>query len=300
MRSRSILELGAALAALVLLTGCPLSKKKTSGDGGVLGTASALDDGGSATAKLAAVDTITFKKKDPVVGSSFTETSTMEMKLDMAAPKKSTSTMKEQITSKVDILGADGKTIIKAKVAYTEHAKAETENGKTKAEASPVAGKTYIVELKDKKLLVTDENHKKVSAKEEKVVRGDIDDVVGKVDPLLTEMPGVPMKVGDKADSLSEALRDLLSGDDKIEFAETSVKLKEIGTAGTEKVGTFDVKTKVTISGGPKIVLDVAGTMTIRESDARLVSINLTGPVTLTGSGLKADGTITASQTRTY
>ncbi|MBF5067736.1 hypothetical protein G6O45_31530, partial [Salmonella enterica subsp. enterica serovar Istanbul] len=70
------------------------------------------------------------------------------------------------------------------------------------------------------------------------------------------------MKVGDKADSLSEALRDLLSGDDKIEFAETSVKLKEIGTAGTEKVGTFDVKTTVTISGGPKIVLDVAGTMT--------------------------------------
>ena len=68
-------------------------------------------------------------------------------------------------------------------MTYSAHSKSETNDGKTKSDASPVVGKSYLVELKDKKLVVTDENHKKVTSKEEKIVRGDVDDVVGQGGP---------------------------------------------------------------------------------------------------------------------
>ena len=303
MRLRSILELAGVLATVTLLSGCGLLRKKgdSSSDGGVLGALAALADGGTTAPTTPVVDTITFKKKNPAVGSSFVDTTSSELKLTVTAPKTSNSSLSEHMASKVDVLGTDnGRTILKVKVTYTEHAKSETNDTKTKTEASPVVGKAYLVEFKDKKLLVTDENHKKVSSKEEKVVRGDVDDVVGKPDPLLSELPDAPMKVGDQADSLSEALRDLLSGDDKIDFSGTSVKLREIATAGTEKVGTFDVKTTATVAGPAKVVFDLTGTMTVRESDAKLTAITLTGPVTLTAGSVKAAGTISASQTRTY
>jgi hypothetical protein len=294
MRSSSIL---ACLVALTLLSGCKLGKKKGADSGTVSDN---LTGSNAPSSKEAALDTIIFKKKDPVVGTSFNESSTMDLNIAITSPKKSTSTLKESTASKVDILGADGKTITKAKVTYTDHSKSETDDGRAKNEVSPVTGKSYLAEFKDKKLLITDENHKKVSAKEEKVVRGDLDDVVGKPDPLLTEMPGVPMKVGDKADSLSEALRDLLSGDDKADFSDTSVRLKEISFQGPDKVGTFDVKTKVTLGTTAKIILDISGTMTVREADARLTSIKLQGPLTMSAGIVKADGAFNASQTRSY
>ena len=290
MLRTTMIKLTTAALLCATLAGCSLLKKRSQDDGDA-GNITSL--GAVATAELSQ---ITFAKKDPVVGSTYNETQTVEMKMDITAPKKESAAFTEKQNEKVDILATDGKTINKVKVTYSE----KTENDGKKTVTSPVSGKTYIAEFKDKKIHVTDADHKKVSAKEEKTVIGDFDDVLGKPDPLLTGMPGTSLKVGDKADALAEALRDLLSGEKSIELTDITVKLKEIAQGAGGKVGIFDVKVKASVPENPKLTLDLSGTLSARADDSRLLAILLSGPLTLAGGGVKAEGTAAITMNRTY
>ena len=314
MRSSSsrpiALFFGATLIASTALFGCKKlisnavdDAVKDAGGGLALALAEAgAPEGGAGGSAGSSLDTIKFKKKDWNVNSSFTNNSTVDVTLDMTKPKSSSFTSKDAKTSKVDILAADGKTILKTKVSFSAYSKVETNDGKTKESTPPVVGKSYIAEFKDKKIVIVDESRKKVSAKEEKAVKGEVNDILGKPDPLITALPGAPMKVGDTADSLSEALRELIAEgeNEKVEMTEPHVTLSKIEMQGSDKVGVFDMKAKITFKQGFNMVMDLSGTMTVRESDGKVTNMNLKGPLTMTGGGIVASGNVNATQTRTY
>lgn len=285
-----------------LISGAVDDAVKDAGGSLALALAEAGAPEGGAGGKEASLDTIKFKKKDWNVNSSFTNNSNVDVTLEMTKPKASSFTSKDAKTAKVDILAADGKTILKTKVTFSAYSKVETNDGKTKDSTPPVTGKSYVAEFKDKKIVILDESRKKVSAKEEKAVKSEVNDILGKPDPLITALPGGPMKVGDTADSLSEALRELLAEgeNDKVELTEPHVTLSKIEMQGSDKVGVFDMKAKINFKQGFSMVMDLTGTMTVRESDGKVTNMTLKGPLTMTGGGITAAGNVSATQTRTY
>jgi len=245
--------------------------------------------------------TVQFKKSNPAVGASFKRTQVNQLKATSSSPSVVTFAVDAHSSVRVDVLAADEKTILKVKATYSDNATTNTQGSKAVTETSSVAGKAYIIEFVDKKLLITDENHKKVSAAEASTLKDDFEGLVGKPDPLLTHTPDLPLAVGDRALSIAEATRELFGPNADVAIEDTSASLKEIALVDGQRVAIFAIQLKVTTSGNPKIVGHLTGTLGVREADAKLVSYAIDGPVVLTGQGgLKGEGTLAMTEARVY
>lgn len=247
-------------------------------------------------------EVILFKKKDLVAGATYSEVAATTTQLQITAPQMSSVSQKQTITSKVTLLAVDGRNVAKVKIAYSDHTTLESKAGKTETKTDPVKGKTYIAEYKNKKTLVTTDDQKPVSAKERKTVQADLADILGKPDPLLTAVPDKPLKVGDRVDSLAEVLPGLLAGDedDKVELSDTSIVLDQIGPIEEERAGIFTIKAKAKVSGKQQLEIDLSGSMSIRESDSRLLLVRLNGPLRLSAGTVNGQGGVIVALKRTY
>ena len=259
--------------------GCNLNKIVALAEAGA---EPASSGGGSAAT---AGGEITFTKKDRPVGGVYEQSSTTDMKFTITRPKKLEHVELTKDGVKFELLAADGSRATKVKATYKTKTSTVTEDGKDKTKTNPVQGNSYIAEFVNGKIVVTDENKKKVGAEEDKTVASDVKGFLGKPDPLLSGIPGVPVKIGADANSIAEALRDILAeGDKSIELTGVSAKLKSIGQSGANKSGVFDVKLKATITEGQlKMVMDLTGTTTIRADNGHFVNVALAGPLTLGG-----------------
>lgn len=243
---------------------------------------------------------ITFKGKAPAVGDKFDEKKASDMKLTMTievgAKKTSEFTEVESSQKTVEALAVDGKAITKAKITYADYKKVETEDGKEKKKPpSPLAGKTFLFELKDGKVLVTDEKGGKLPKDEETKVLVK-NRHFGKPDPFLEGMPDKAIKPGDKVDSMVKALEQYFKDDDDSakdppEIKDVKVKLESIEKDGKDQIGVFSVELTMASGKDNKSPIDLKiplkGKVKVRAKDGFTTSIDLKGPVTMEGNDPK-------------
>jgi hypothetical protein len=292
IRAFRLVGIAAFPVALMMLTGCP----KPSTDSSAPASSSAATTGSAANSggTTSAGGTIKFTKQDPQVGSSFSQAEALDLKFEITKPDKQSFEESSSTKKQVTILATSGKAITKVKVKYSSASSKTKKDGIDKTNTAQVTGNTYVVESVAGSVNVTDENHKPVSAAESETVAGDFGEL-GKPDAVLSQLPDVPLKVGDKADTIADALRASLASNG--ELKSSSVTLKDITSDGN---GVFDVKVSFSQSRGAlKMNFDLDGTMTVRSSDSRLVSFDLKGPITF-GGDVTGKGTFTSTDSRTY
>ncbi|NUP07383.1 MAG: protein kinase [Polyangiaceae bacterium] len=244
------------------------------------------------------LDEIQFIKKDPAVGSKYTMREKTLFKIAITQPQTADSSESEQKQVTTTILAADGKTVLKIKLQYGDVIKTSTSNGQSQNLKSPVSGKTYIAEYKDGDIVVTDENYRPVAPEEEAEVEKAASGL-GKPNPELLALPDVPLKRGDRADTLAEALRGEVAAnpDDKTQFSDIHVTLKDIQIKDGVKVGIFDLSFSMTSTPPSEevtvtVTATVTGTMTIRANDGRTTQVSISGPMTLSGGPVAGKGSM--------
>lgn len=239
----------------------------------------------------------------------------MTLSIPMGAKAKEVKVgMIEATTKQEEVLGVQDKAVTKLKVTYVEKTKGETEDGKEKkGRKSPVAGKTYLLELKDGKLAVTDEKGKKVPKAEEDILKKD-NSHFGKPDPFLAAMPNKALEIGKPVPELAIAIQEQMSArddsneKDKLSVSDVEVKLASIEGAGADAKGVFDVK--MTLSS-PKtgknpfeMKIVMGGQMKVRAQDGWPTVFKANGPLELGDQGgkkgISGTGTLQLSFETTY
>lgn len=242
---------------------------------------------------------LTIKAKAPAVGDKVEEKMkndlSVSIEIDVGGKKTSEFTELESSDKKTEALAVDGNAITKAKVTYVEHKKADTEDGKEKKKPkSLLDGKTFILELKDGKVVATDEAGKKLpKADEEAILKKNHH--FGKPDPFLEGMPKKAIKVGDKVDSLAKALEEHFKneddGKDPFEITGTEVKLESIEKDGKDQIGVFSVSLTMQSPKNSKepvaLKFVLKGTTKVRAKDGFTTAIDMKGPVTMDSSDPK-------------
>lgn len=268
-----------------------------------------------------AKDMLTITVKPLAVGMKQTEKENSEVNLKLSIdlggkPKTMQMVEAETMTRTEEILETDGKAITKARITYTEKKKKVTEDGKEKAKPkNPVDGKTYLVEMKNGKVEVTDEKGKKVSKAEDAAVRSS-NSSFGKPDPFITGMPATAMKVGDKIDALASAMEALFKARDegkdgkesKVDITGVEVKLASIENPGADAVGVFSIALTVGSAKDSKepftVKAPLTGTLKVRAKDGRLLGVQLAGTMSMEGTDPKmkisANGDMKMAVTYTY
>ena len=258
---------------------------------------------------------ITFTKKLPNVNAQSREDSVMRTSLKITVDPTGTgrvqqpSTMEtsERETKSEELLAVNGDAATKLKVVFAEKTERVQEGQKPETKrASPVAGKTYVVEAKEGKISVTDENGKSVSPVEAAILQKSYK-YLGKPDPLSTLMPSHPIRVGDKVDELADALRQSIgksAGD--MAVGRVAVTLTDVH----DDEGIFAVSMELSKAEGPmKFVIEQKGIMRVRRADSLLASVSLAGPVGVGINGadkgnakmrVDGNGTMEIVTTKTY
>jgi len=230
------------------------------------------------------LDEITFVKKDPAVGSKAKQTGVSEVSIDTTAPAVTSFKSEERNVHTTTILAADGKTVLKEKIEYGEQTKTETKDGTPTTTSSPVANKAYIAEYKDGAVVVLSDNYKPVPPEEEAIVKKAASDL-GSPSRDLTALPDVPVKKGDRVDTLAELLRSAIDGEGKGEMSDVVVTLKDIEVVNGVKRGIFQYSLKYVQHEDEIIVtMTLSGTFIIRADTGQTIKMDYAGPVTMSGS----------------
>lgn len=241
---------------------------------------------------------IKFQKKAPAVGQKVQEKQQMDMNMSMTVdlsamgkPAETTSMSKVETTVKTaEVLAASGEAATKVKVTYSEKTDLEKKGEKEKSKASPLVGKTYIVERKDGELVVTDVEGKPVPESEARLVKKD-NKSVGEPDKVAAAMPERPIKVGEEVPELAKAIEAALTKDQsdkapKPELSGVKVKLRE----DKGDYALFDVAVTFSQAEGPMTVkMELTGTMGVRKSDSQPTELTLKGPLSI-ATDAPADG----------
>ncbi len=290
--------------AVLLSLSLALAACKKGGDSQGAPSAGSGSAATSSAAAAPAADTLTVTVAPLVVGGKSEEKAMDDLKFKInvdLAPKPAVEVNQEEINNsvtKTEILATDGKLITKARVSYVSEKKTKTKDGKDQPQtANPRVGKTYVLELKDGKLVITDEKGKKVAKKEDAAVRKD-SSRFGQPDPMTTGMPTAPIKVGDAVPGLASALEQYFKDHDSAKDGKNAaavsgaeVKLASVENAGPDAVGVFSVSLTV---GSPKdskefitVQMPLQGTVRIRARDGRVMAIKLGGPMTMASTDPK-------------
>jgi hypothetical protein len=194
---------------------------------------------------VAAGDGTVFVKRAPAVGDKSEDKVSMTMSMETSVDvdgsgklQKATMEKSETETRQEEVLAVNGEAVTKVKVTFVEKTATIKEDQKERKRASPVAGKTYVVEAKDGKLIVLLDGDRPAPAMQAKVVK-EAYETLGKVDPLYAGVPRRPLKAGDKAEELAKAMKEFVL-----------IRAKEMEVSGVDVVfqgakdgeGVFDVE----------------------------------------------------------
>jgi hypothetical protein len=303
MKHRSLVVVACAGLFLTVMPGC---KKLIS---------AAADAGATGTEPKDAPPKETgtkFTKKNPAAGQKRTDDTHSEMKLKLKLLGKEMK-LDETENKKKDeeVLEAAGAAITKMKVTYTQNEKIQSENDKpAKTKPSAIAGKTYILTLKDGKLVVLNDKEKPAPKNEASLVEKDYHSF-GKADPMLAAIPDRALKDGEELPELGEALKQELmssqkSGNGKDEkLTVDAVKVVFKGKEGD--VGLFDVSLNMKADAAfMKMSMPLTGKMSLRVNDAWPASLTMDGPINLDltdkdkQAGVEGSGTLKIASTYTY
>jgi hypothetical protein len=258
------------------------------------------------------VDGLVFAKAKLKADQAADESSAMKMTMtvtfDPGTGKPQTMSIAKSGTEKKTekILATDGDAIQKLEIAYTEKTDIEKdEKGKETKKPNPLNGKTYVIEVKDGKHVITTDKGKPAPPVEATLVDKTYKKL-GQPDPMTSAMPARPLVVGQPVPELAKALEEVLNkegGSGEAKISDVAVVLKE--KSGDE--GVFDVKATLAVTDGPmSFTMVLAGDMRVRTADSQLTGMKMSGPVTIASNDPKnktkmdGKGTMEMSAARTY
>lgn len=257
-----------------------------------------------------------FDRKAPEVGTKMKEEQKLDMKMSMSmdmsamgGKKETTDVSKsENATLTREVLAVTDGAPTKVKVTYASKSDVEVQGGQERKKDSLLVGKTFIAELKDGQIKVTDEQGAAVDEEAAMVVARDSNDL-GKADQFVVTMPDRALKVGEAVPELASLIKSELTrgaGDKgpKPEIENVSVKLRE----DKNGVALFDVALTVAQAQGPvNMKMNLTGTLGVRKADSWPTELTLNGPVSIgAGNGgagqlkLEGSGTMNLSRSLTY
>lgn len=183
----------------------------------------------------------------------------------------------------VTVLESNDTAITKAKVKIDAHSEITTRNGTAGPEDKGQEGKTFILEFKDGKLAVTNEDGSAVSEVVAAALRKEFRSV-GQKDPMAEMLGKEPIKVGQAIDmSKSEAAKRILGGDDEgsSKIEKFTLTLKGTHTENNETLAIFALELEIENSpSGITIHMATKGEMQISTTTGMVRRVNFSGPMT--------------------
>lgn len=230
---------------------------------------------------------LTFVKKAPTVGTKSVERLSSEMKMAMVVEAGSQKTTTDLQTGELEkqtqeILVVQGLAEVKVKVTYDEKTKSEkNEDGKHTTVASPLKGKTFVVEKKGENVEVTNADGTAPTPEVAALVAEDFE-MLGEVDPITRAFPETPIKIGDALPELGDALKRTLNeeGEGEVTVKDAVVTLRE----ERADVGVFEVAlTMETVQEPIRLVARLKGELHVRKADTVATVLKLSGPIAISG-----------------
>ncbi len=226
----------------------------------------------------------TFTKVAPKVSSKDEETSNMKMSLTLdvdpgtGKPASTTMSNNEVETREEEILAVSGDAITKLKVKYgTLDSTSNEGKGDTK-KPDARAGKTYIVESKDGKLVVTGEDGKPTVPAEATPIAKDFQ-TLGKPEPIAAALPTRALKPGESVPEVAKAMTESMKASGKdMDVGDVTATFRE--QKGDE--GIFDVTVNMSKGDGAmKMTMPLKGELRLRTADGQLSGMKLSGPINI-------------------
>ena len=248
---------------------------------------------------------VTFTVRAPAEGDKAEATSLNDMTMEASvalgkkALKMSLQT-RETETRTEEVLTAAGGAVKKLRVTYNAKTNVMKEGKRERKLRNPLAGNTYVVEVRDGKLTAVDARAKPVKGTALKLLTAAYE-TLGKPDPMAAALPNAPLVKGQKMEVLAKAIRESLSGK-----AAKGMTVGDVTVTFKDKegdLGVFDVTAKVALVEKPmKFDMDLKGQVGMRLADGQPASLELEGPVTATSSDrrfkMEGTGTMKMSMTR--
>jgi hypothetical protein len=248
---------------------------------------------------VAAGDGTVFIKRAPAVGDRSEDKVAMTMSMETSvdpdgkgAPQKATMEKSETETRQEEVLAVKGEAVTKVKVTFVDKTATVKEDQKERKRASPVAGKTYVVEAKDGKLIVLLDGDRPAPAMQARVVK-EAYETLGKVDALYAGVPRRPLKPGDKVEEVAKAMKEFMLVRAKdMNVANVSVVFKEakgdegvfeveLALAAVEKPMRFDMKLKgqarMSLKTGQPLSTSLKGPMSVGSTEGEGAKMKISG-----------------------
>jgi len=240
---------------------------------------------------LCRAEEVTFTHAGPVVGNADLASMDMTMKMEMtvnlngAVAERSSNSMSQKKVVKETTLAVADKAATKTKVEIKEMKASQTgPDGKVQEEAAPIAGKTYILSLKDGSLTATTAAGGEVTAEELAALQNEYKRF-GKPDPVAGFLDKKTVKTGETLSVPAELAAELFATEKGQKVEKMTFTLKATRDLGGQKCAVLDTVLNMSAQLGPvmKMTIEQKGEAVIAISTSELKSLELSGPVTMTG-----------------
>ena len=256
-------------------------------------------------------ETIQFKHGDWKKGDAITSKLDVDGKLTVSMSVKSVvvqqfdqvdheTTRKKRVVLAV---GDDGPT--KVAVHYDEVVEVQQMSGVEDPDspgASPLAGKSFVIEKGAKGIKITDEDGAVVGediaalVREKELSRDEsLEHGFDRIAALVSDRA---RKIGDKIEVPSEVALEIAGGDEDVKDARMRLRLAEVRDVDGGACAVFAAELKLAGTAGAdeyKTAIDLQGEILIRIDGARFVSSELAGRITVEGAVSTEETTVTVS-----
>ncbi|HEX3477677.1 MAG TPA: hypothetical protein VHT91_21800 [Kofleriaceae bacterium] len=229
----------------------------------------------------------------PAPGSAWTEQDRVEtallLELDGAARPH---TRVRTIRKRVEVFGATPRVVTRARVAYLEHLVVEQLDLTERRRASPLQGKTFVLDATGGALTVTGPDGAPVAPDDDQAVRV-AEKRFGRGDSLPMVLAQLEFRAGEAVDVPPALAARLFGGEhDVTQLALTFVEHR------ANRAHFTMVLRMTSARAGSTTETAVAGTLEVETDTAQLCEMRLAGTVHVTGA-TSAEGTVAMLGTRT-
>jgi hypothetical protein len=241
-----------------------------------------------------AAEPVTFVKVVPRVGRVAIEEHSIEFRLDSEArPEGRAATWirsksEQRERRREEVLAVFDRIVTKKKVTFERIEHSESRNGsEVKAPASPLAGRSYVAEVKQSEPFFTDALGAPVSDVEKRELSRRFANL-GKPDPFLEGLPDGPVQPGWPASGIARGFLELFEPADEASLEGPDIANVDVRYAGVRdepqgRCGVFAFTLAIQMAGEPRLVLDLKGEFLVRVSDSAPIGLEARGPAHLVG-----------------
>jgi hypothetical protein len=233
---------------------------------------------------------VVFTKVPPKVGRVSIEESTVEFRMNGESrakggpPLRSTTETADRERRREEVLALFDRIVTKKKITYEKLEVTEVQNGQAKpGEKSPLAGRSYVVELKQGSLVLTDPTGQPVSDAEKKALTRRLANF-GKPDPFLEGIPDGVVLANQPAAGMRSGFQELFEGaEEGPDVGNVDVRFVGARDHAQGRCGVFAFKMAIQMAGEPRLSMDIDGEFLVRLSDSAPIELEAHGPLRLIG-----------------